>query len=110
MNEQEKETAEAKEVVQPQAEPMKITLNEKDAKSAYSNFSYTAGTRQGVLVGFGMHDWQFGRPVRMDSKIELSYFNAKRFHSTLNEILKKHEGVFGEVETDVNKRIKKEGE
>jgi len=110
MNEEEKETVETKEEAQPQAQPVRITLNEKDAKNTYCNFSYSAGTRQGVLTGYGMHDWQFGRPVRVDSKIEMSYFNAKRFLSTLNEIIKKHEGVFGEVETDVNKRIKKEGE
>ncbi len=110
MNEQEKETSEVKEEAQPQAQTMRIQLNEKNAKNSYSNFCYTAGTRQGVLIGFGLHDWQFGMPAKVDSKIEVSYFNAKRFLSTLSDIIKRHEAVFGEVEVDVNKRIKKEGE
>ena len=83
-----------------------VQLDETGVKTSYSNFCYTAGTREGVLFGFGLHDWQAGRPVRVDAKLEISYFNSKRLLSTLNQIVERHESNFGEVEVNINKRIK----
>lgn len=83
-----------------------VQLDETGVKTLYSNFCYTAGTREGVLFGFGLHDWQQGRPVKVDAKLELSYFNSKRLLSTLNQVLERHEKNFGEVEVNINKRIK----
>ncbi|OGP62949.1 MAG: hypothetical protein A2V65_07150 [Deltaproteobacteria bacterium RBG_13_49_15] len=93
---------------QPQAQPAArtIQLDELGAKTSYSNFCYTAGTREGVLFGFGFHDWQPNNPIKVDAKIEMSYFNAKRLLATLNQILKRHETAFGDIEIDINKRLK----
>ena len=89
-----------------QAAPRTISLDEAGAKNSYSNFCYTAGTREGVLFGFGFHDWQPGNPIKVDTKVEMSYFNAKRLLATLNQVIKRHETAFGEIEIDINKRIK----
>jgi hypothetical protein len=94
---------------QPQAAPAgprTISLDEGGAKTSYSNFCYTAGTREGVLFGFGFHDWQPGNPIKVDAKVEMSYFNAKRLLATLNQVIKRHETAFGEIEIDINKRLK----
>jgi hypothetical protein len=95
---------------QPQAQaqvaPRTIALDEVGAKTSYNNFCYTAGTREGVLFGFGFHDWQPGNPIKVDAKVEMSYFNAKRLLATLNQIIKRHETAFGEIEIDINKRLK----
>ncbi|MEM3112527.1 MAG: DUF3467 domain-containing protein [Candidatus Methanomethylicaceae archaeon] len=92
--------------VQPRVSPRRIELDELEAKSTYSNFCYTAGTREGVLFGFGFHDWQPQNPIKVDAKVEMSYFNAKRLLATLNQIIKRHENTFGEIEIDINKRLK----
>jgi hypothetical protein len=89
------------------AQQQPLELDETGVKSAYSNFCFTAGTREGVLFGFGLHDWQPGRPVRVDAKIEMSYFNTKRFLSTLHQVIERHEQAFGEVEVNINERMKK---
>lgn len=91
---------------QPQVTPRRIELDELGVKSTYSNFCYTAGTREGVLLGFGFHDWQPQNPIRVDAKVEMSYFNAKRLLATLNQIIQRHENAFGEIEIDINKRLK----
>lgn len=91
---------------QPEATTRRIELDELGAKSSYSNFCYTAGTREGVLLGFGFHDWQPQNPIRVDAKVEMSYFNAKRLLATLNQIIQRHENTFGEIEIDINKRLK----
>lgn len=92
--------------VQPPVTTRRIELEELEAKSTYSNFCYTAGTREGVLFGFGFHDWQPQNPIKVDAKVEMSFFNAKRLLATLNQIISRHEGTFGEIEIDVNKRLK----
>jgi len=89
-----------------QARPRTISLDEIGAKTSYSNFCYTGGTREGVLFGFGFHDWQPGNPIKVDAKVEMSYFNAKRLLATLNQVIQRHEQAFGEIEIDVNKRLK----
>lgn len=91
---------------QHQVTTRRIELDESEAKSTYSNFCYTAGTREGVLLGFGFHDWQPQNPIRVDAKVEMSYFNAKRLLATLNQIIQRHENTFGEIEIDINKRLK----
>jgi len=89
-----------------QVTPRTISLDEASTKTSYSNFCYTAGTREGVLFGFGFHDWQPGNPIKVDAKVEMSYYNAKRLLATLNQVIKRHEAAFGEIEVDVNKRVK----
>ena len=89
-----------------QVTPRTISLDEASVKTSYSNFCYTAGTREGLLLGFGFHDWQPGNPIKVDAKVEMSYYNAKRLLATLNQVIKRHETAFGEIEVDVNKRVK----
>ena len=84
-----------------------ILTDETGVFPQYCNFTYSAGTREGVLFGFGMHDWQGKGPIRIDSKIEMSYYNSKRFLVSLNQLIKRHEEVFGPLELDLNKRVKK---
>ena len=84
-----------------------VQLDETGVKTCYSNFCYTAGTREGVLFGFGLHDWQPGRPVKVDAKLEMSYFNSKRLLATLNQVVERHENNFGAVEVNTNERMKK---
>jgi len=101
-------TQEAPPQEQPAAQvaPRTISLDESGAKTSYSNFCYTAGTREGLLLGFGFHDWQPGNPIKVDAKVEMSYYNAKRLLATLNQVIKRHETAFGEIEVDINKRLK----
>jgi hypothetical protein len=89
-----------------QVAPRTISLDESSAKTGYSNFCYTAGTREGLLLGFGFHDWQPGNPIKVDAKVEMSYYNAKRLLATMNQVIKRHEAAFGEIEVDINKRLK----
>jgi hypothetical protein len=108
MAEQEKKAATKAAPGAPAGQPaqQQVQLDETGVKTCYSNFCYTAGTREGVLFGFGLHDWQPGRPVKVDAKVEMSYFNSKRLLATLNQIVERHEKAFGEVEVDMNKRMK----
>lgn len=84
-----------------------IRLDESGVGTQYSNFCFTAGTREGMLLGFGNHDWQGQNPIKVESKIELSYFNSKRLLAALNQVVKRHEEIFGSIEVNVNNRVVK---
>ena len=84
-----------------------IRLDEGGVSTQYANFCFTAGTREGMLLGFGNHDWQGQNPIKVESKIELSYFNSKRLLAALNQVVKRHEEIFGSIEIDVNNRVVK---
>jgi hypothetical protein len=98
---------EKKEETTAAAAQQQVELDETGIRTTYSNFCYTAGTREGVLFGFGLHDWQPGRPVKVDAKLEMSYFNSKRLLSTLHQVVERHEKAFGDVEVNINNRMKK---
>ncbi len=89
------------------AQRQAVNIDEAGVPLEYSNFCYTAGTREGVLFGFGFHDWQPGNAIKVTTKVEMSYFNAKKLLATLNQVVKRHEDLFGAIETDIRKRQKK---
>ena len=99
--------SESGQVPEPAQARRQILTDETGVVSQYSNFTYTAGTREGVLFGFGLHDWQGKGTIRVDSKIEMSYYNSKRLLVGLNQLVKRHEDVFGALELDLNKRVVK---
>lgn len=91
----------------PDPAAKQIRLDEGAVNTQYANFCFTAGTREGLLIGLGNHDWQGQNPIKVESKIEMSYFNSKRLLAALNQIVKKHEEAFGAVELNVNDRLVK---
>ena len=91
----------------PDQTATQIHLEEAGVNTQYANFCFTAGTREGMLLGFGNHDWQGQNPIKVESKIELSYFNSKRLLAALNQVVKRHEEIFGSIEVDVNNRVVK---
>lgn len=97
----------AKAAEPPGAQRQAANIDEAGVPLEYSNFCYTAGTQEGVLFGFGFHDWQPGNAITVTTKVEMSYFNAKKLLGTLNQVIKRHEEIFGEIETDIRKRRKK---
>jgi hypothetical protein len=84
-----------------------IIFDESTAVELYSNFSYTGGTQNGLLLGFGFHDWIQDNPVRVGAKLELSFHNTKKLLSTLSQVIENHENAFGKIQMDAVMRLQK---
>jgi len=91
---------------QPAAQP-EITLNEKGAYAAYSNFARVTATPEEVILDFGLNPNPFlqgKQEVQVTQRLIMNFYTAKRLLSALAMTLQRHEGTFGVIELDVRRR------
>jgi hypothetical protein len=91
-------------VVQPET-----VLNEKGAHAAYSNFARVTATAEEVIIDFCLNPNPFhqGRQeINVSQRLIMNFYTAKRLLSALGMTLQRHEGTFGEVQLDVNRRVR----
>ncbi len=101
------EAAEEKQAA-PARRQQTISLNDVNASVSYANFCRVSGTPEELVVDFGLNEDPTGnmsRAIKVNQKVILNYFTAKRLLAALNVSLQRHEATFGILETDVRKRF-----
>ena len=91
---------------QPAAQ-QEITLNEKGAYTAYSNFARVTATPEEVIVDFALNPNPFQpgkQEVNVTQRLIMNHYTAKRLCSALLMKLQRHEATFGSIELDVRRR------
>ncbi len=84
-------------------------LDESKLLAAYANFARVTGTPEEVILDFGLNPEPFSVPastVGVSKRIVVNLYTAKRLQAALQITLQRHEAAFGNVETDVQKRVK----
>ncbi len=92
-----------------QAQQKPITVNDSKAVSCYANFCRVTGSPEELIIDFGMNAQPMGsndQPVDIQQRIVLNFFTAKRLLHALHVSVQRHEEVFGQIETDIQKRVK----
>src|SRR5215467_9814228 len=96
----------------PQQKPAgmqaEIVLNEKDAHVAYSNFARVTSTAEEVIIDFCLNPNPFAtgrQEMNVSQRLIMNFYTAKRLFSALGMTLQRHEGTFGPIELDVQKRV-----
>ena len=92
------------------ASPSRTSLEvvDRDALCTYANFCRVTGTPEELIVDFALNSQPFGvptEPIAIKQRIVLNYYTAKRLLHALHLSIQRHEGAFGLLETDVNKRV-----
>lgn len=101
---------------QPAAAP--LTLDASALVARYTNFVQVTGTPEEVILDIG-----FDRPPIatsrdkvaapgsrvFDQRLVVSFFTAKRLWRALELAVKRHEAAFGHLETDVRRRLARDG-
>lgn len=93
---------------------VRVRVDERQIDAAYANAFRANGTAEEVMLDFGLNVTQpTGRqedPVeivfRVDKRIVVNYYSAKRLAMTLGQMVRRYEQQFGEIELDVAKRRK----
>jgi len=96
----------------PQAEPQQISVDAASATRCYANFCRVTGAFEELLIDFGLSAQSPGAeaaPVQIDRRVIVNYFTAKRLIAALQISVQRHESLFGVLETDINKRLQKQG-
>ena len=93
---------------------IRIRVDERDMQSSYANAFRTNGTAEEVMLDFGLNlvapaEQQQEQPeiiFRVNDRVIMNYYSAKRLAITLSQLIRRHEQQFGELEMDVAKRRK----
>ena len=78
---------------------VKIRWDDSSMRSVYSNVCNVAGTREEIVLLFGMNqDWHSGQKevtIQLADRIVLSPFVAKRLAVLLNNVIRDYESKYG---------------
>lgn len=93
---------------------VRLRIDERDMRTAYSNAFRVNGTAEEVMLDFGVNlvnpaTQQQGQPeivFQVTERLIMNYYSAKRLAITLSQVIRRHEEQFGELEMDVAKRQK----
>ena len=81
---------------------IKIKWDDSSMRSVYSNVCNVAGTREEIVLLFGMNQaWHSGQKevtIQLADRIVMSPFVAKRLAALLNNVIKDYEAKYGALE------------
>ncbi len=92
---------------QPAGQRQQVQVDDTKAVSSYANFCRVTGTPEELIVDFALNAQPTGiptQPIVINQRVILNYYTAKRLLAALHMSLERHEGAFGVLETDIQKR------
>jgi len=90
------------------AEQVPVPVDESHILATYANFCRVTGTPEELIVDFGLNKQVAGtspETIQLTQRIIVNFFTAKRLAASLVMAVQRHEQAFGQLETDVQKRI-----
>lgn len=103
----ETETKETAEAAQEQPR-QQIKVDDAQAVTTYANFCRVTGTPEELIIDVGLNSHPVGpqtESIRINQRLVLNYYTAKRLLAALQMSIQRHEVAFGVLETDVQKRV-----
>ncbi len=91
-------------------QPAQFQIDDSQALSVYANFCRVTGTPEELIIDFGLNSQPFGTPtapIAVTQRVITNFYTAKRLLSVLQMTIQRHEGTFGALETDVQRRVKR---
>jgi len=87
---------------------VRISLDDSNVNAAYSNFCRVTGTPEEVIIDFALNPNPFSRQdqtVKIDNRLVLNHYTAKRLFAALQQTIMRHEQNFGVIELNVQRRL-----
>ncbi|MCH5377682.1 MAG: DUF3467 domain-containing protein [Planctomycetes bacterium] len=86
-----------------------LQVDDSSIIAMYANFCRVTGSPEELIIDFGLNPQPVGVPtsaIKVQQRIILNFFTAKRLLAALSMSVQRHEAVFGVLETDINKRLR----
>jgi hypothetical protein len=87
---------------------VKITMDDSAVHASYSNFCRVTGTPEEVIIDFSLNPNPFTQQdqnIKVDDRLVLNYYTAKRLFAALQQTIMRHEQNFGVIELNVQRRL-----
>jgi len=94
---------------QDAGQTQEVVVDDSGANAGYANFCRVSSTPEELILDLGLNPTPYATgkvDVKVNQRIILNHFTAKRLWSALSMALQRHEQAFGVLETDVRKRVK----
>ncbi len=106
-------TQEGSEELSPEGRPQQqqVQVEDQNVAALYANFCRVSGAPEELIIDFGLNPQPVGvptQPIHISQRVVLNLYTAKRLLSALAMSIQRHEGMFGVLETDVQKRVQKQ--
>ena len=91
-----------------EGQQIRIQLDDKGLHASYSNFCRVTGTPEEVIVDFSMNPnpyTQQDQTIKIDHRLVLNHYTAKRLFAALQQTIMRHEQNFGVIELNVQRRL-----
>ena len=91
-----------------QAQTTEVVVDDSSTLPSYSNFCRVTATPEEVILDFGLNPQPFAtgrQEVKANQRIVMNFYTAKRLLTALSMTIQRHEGTFGAIEMDVNRRV-----
>lgn len=95
--------------VPEQPPQQQVHVDDSHVRASYANFCRVTGSPEELIVDFGLNPQPMGvprEPIKVDQRVILNFYTAKRLLAALQMSVQRHEAVFGAIETDIQKRVR----
>jgi len=93
---------------QQQQAQQTLKVDDSNVTAGYANFCRVSSTPEELILDLGLNPNPYATgeiTVKIDQRIIMNHFTAKRLVSALSMSLQRHEQAFGVLETDVRRRV-----
>jgi hypothetical protein len=89
--------------------PPQFTTDATEISTVYTNFCRVSVTPEELVLDFGLNTQMVPtatEAVKLSHRIVMNFFTAKRLLGALMNVVQQHEGSFGALELDFQKRMR----
>lgn len=86
-----------------------VDVDDKDILPCYANFCRVSSTPEELILDLGLNPQPLNADVgkiKINQRIVMNHYTAKRLIGALSMAIQRHEQVFGTLETDLRKRVR----
>lgn len=92
-----------------QAAQQQFTTDATEISTVYTNFCRVNMTPEELVLDFGLNTSMIPNPnetIKLSHRVVMNFFTAKRLLGALMNVINQHEGTFGALELDFQKRMR----
>lgn len=92
-----------------QQQPQQFPVDSSTLSTVYTNFCRVSVTPEELVLDFGLNTTlgpNPSEPVRLSHRVVMNFYTAKRLLGALMGVIQQHEGSFGALELDYQKRMR----